>query len=68
MKNLVGFRIYLSFLYSLVWLVAVLKWIPDYIASITTDSIYQPVLNLGISGTLLIPLYLIFVYKIKIKK
>lgn len=65
MKNMVGLRIYLSFIYSLLWLVLILKWIPDYVASITTDSIYQPVLNLGISGTLLIPLYMIFVYKIK---
>ena len=61
---MVGLRIYLSFIYSLLWLVLVLKWIPEYVLSITTDSIYQSVLNLGIGGTLLIPLYLIFVYKI----
>ena len=56
-------RLYISFIYLLFWLVLAFKWIPEVVVNFTTDPTYKIVLTIGISGTLLIPLYLLFALK-----
>lgn len=52
---------FLTFLFLLVWVALALRVIPELVDDITGDSIYRAVLNLGISGTLLmVPGYTLF--------
>lgn len=42
------------------WMIATLKWIPDTVDSVTEDDLYKTMISLGVSITLLVPVYFIF--------
>lgn len=56
-------KLLLAFIYLLLYLVILLKWLPDIVSNLTPDPIYQSVLNIGVAVLLLVPLYLIFTSK-----
>ena len=54
---------FVSFLYLLVWIGLAFRLVPDAVEEITSDSVYQAILNIAISGTLLVvPAYVITLY------
>lgn len=53
-------RLLVFFWYSIMWVIATLKWIPDSVESVTEDELYKTMISLGVSITLLVPVYFIF--------
>ena len=53
-------RLLVFFWYSIMWVIATVKWIPDAVGSVTDEDLYKAMLSLGVSITLLVPIYFIF--------
>jgi len=58
--NRIILRLLVFFWYSIMWVIATVKWIPDAVGSVTDEDLYMAMLSLGISITLLVPIYFIF--------
>ena len=48
------------------WLVAVFKWIPDIVGVVVGDPVIKTALIIGLSGTLLLPIYFLMQKKINL--